>query len=78
MIWASFSCLFVEKYISRTLRDRRRDEFLSLEQGRMTVTAYEARFRALSRYATYLCFSPQERIHRFVKGLRSELRISTL
>ena len=44
----------------------------------MSVTAYEAKFRALSRYATQLCFSPQERIGRFVKGLRSELRISAL
>ena len=44
----------------------------------MSVTAYEAKFHALSRYATQLCFSPQERIHCFVKGLRSELRISAL
>ena len=44
----------------------------------MSVTAYEAKFRALSRYATQLCFSPQERIHRFLKGLRSELWISAL
>ena len=70
MTWASFSSVFMEKYIHRTLRDRKRDEFLSLEQGRMSVTAYEAKFCALSRYATQLCFSPQERIRRFVKGLR--------
>ena len=31
MTWASFSSLFMEKYIPSTLRDRRRDEFLSLE-----------------------------------------------
>ena len=78
MTWASFSSLFMEKYIPRTLRDRKRDEFLSLEQGRMSVNAYKAKFRALSRYATQLYFSPQERIRRFVKGLRSELRISAL
>ena len=78
MTWASFSRLFMEKYIARTLRDRRRDEFLSLEQGRMSVTAYEAKFRALSRYATQLCFSPQEWILRFMKGLRSDLLISAL
>ena len=78
MTWASFSSLFMEKYIPRTLRDRKRDEFLSLDQGRMLVTAYEAKFRALSWYATQLCFSPQERIRRFMKGLRSELRISAL
>ena len=68
----------MEKYIPRTLRDRRRDEFLSLEQGRMSVTAYEAKFRALSRYATQFFFSPQERIRRFVKGLRSDLQIPAL
>ena len=78
MTWASFSSLFMEKYIPQTLRDRKRYEFLSLEQGRMSVTAYEAKFHALSRYATQLCFSPQERIRRFVKGLRSELQISAL
>ena len=44
----------------------------------MSVTAYEAKFRALSRYATQLCFSPQEQIRRFVKGLRLELRLSAL
>ena len=78
MTWASFSSLFMEKYIPRTSKDRRRDKFLSLEQGRMSVTAYEAKFHALSRYATQLCFSPQERIRRFVKGLRSDLQIPAL
>ena len=68
----------MEKYIPRTLSDRRRDEFLSLEQGRMFVAAHEAKFRALSRYATLLCFSPQEQIRHFVKGLRSDLQISAL
>ncbi|XP_069148581.1 uncharacterized protein [Solanum lycopersicum] len=47
--WASFSNLFMEKYIPCTLRDKRRDEFLSLEQGRISVNAYEAKFHALSR-----------------------------
>ena len=78
MTLASFSSFFMEKYIPRTLRDKRRDEFLSLEQGRMSVSAYEAKFRALSRYATQLCFSLQERIRRFVKGLRSDLQIPSL
>ena len=78
MTWASFSSLFMEKYIPRTLRDRKRDEFLSLDKGSMSVTTYEAKFLALSRYATQLCFSPKERIRRFLKGLRSEFRISAL
>ena len=78
MTWVSFSSLFMEKNIPWTLRDRRRDEFPSLEQGRMSVAAYEAKFHALSRYGTQLCFSPQEQIHRFVKGLRSDLQIPSL
>ena len=78
MTWASFSSLFMEKCIPRTLRDRRRDEFLSLEQGRMSVTPYEAKLLALSRYATQLWFSPQERIRCFVKALRSDLQIPAL
>ena len=44
----------------------------------MSVTTYEAKFRALFRYATQLCFSPQERIRSFVKGLRSDLQIPAL
>ena len=51
---------------------------MSLEQGKMSVTAYEVKFRVLSRYATQLCFSPQERIRRFVKGLRFDLQIPAL
>ena len=54
MTWASFSSLFMEKYIPQALRDKRRDEFLSLEQGRMSVAAYEAKFCALSKYDTQL------------------------
>ena len=44
----------------------------------MSVTAYEAKFHALSRYATQLCFSPQERICHFSKELRSDLQIPAL
>ena len=78
MTWASFSSLFMEKYIPRTFREERRNEFLSLEQGRMSIATYEAKFHVLSGYATQLCFSSQERIRRFVKGLRSDLQIPAL
>ena len=54
MTFASFCSLLMEKYIPRTLRDMRRDEFLSVEQERMFVAAYEAKFRASSKYATQL------------------------
>ena len=78
MTWASFSRLFMEKYVPRTLRERRRVELMRLDQGRMWVATYEAKFHVLSRYSTRLCFSPQEWIHRFVKGLSSGLQIPAL
>ena len=44
----------------------------------MSVAAYETKFRALSKYATQFCVSPQERIRRLMKGLRSDLQIPAL
>ncbi|XP_069143448.1 uncharacterized protein [Solanum lycopersicum] len=44
----------------------------------MSVTTYEAKFRALSRYVTQLCLSQQERIRCFVKGLRSDMQFPAL
>ncbi|XP_069145553.1 uncharacterized protein [Solanum lycopersicum] len=78
MTWASFSRLFMEKYVPRTLRERRRVELMRLDQGRMWVATYEAKFHVLSRYSTRLCFSPQEWIHRFMKVLRSDMQIPAL
>ncbi|XP_015159005.1 uncharacterized protein [Solanum tuberosum] len=78
MTWATFSSFFMETYIPRTLRDRRRDDFLNIKQGKMSVVAYEAKFCALSKYAIQLCFSLQERIRCFVKGLRSHLQIPAI
>ncbi|KAH0743076.1 hypothetical protein KY290_031069 [Solanum tuberosum] len=51
-----------EKYVPRTLRDHKKDEFMALEQGGMSVAAYEAKFHALSRYATQLVTTEEERI----------------
>ncbi|KAK4714241.1 hypothetical protein R3W88_020148 [Solanum pinnatisectum] len=41
----------------------------------MTVTAYEARFHALSRYPTQLVTTEEKRIRLFIRGLNSELQV---
>ena len=62
----------------RTLRDRKKDEFMALEKGGMYVAAYEAKFHALSRSATHLLTTKEERIHFcFVEGLNSEYFLRT-
>ncbi|WMV33179.1 hypothetical protein MTR67_026564 [Solanum verrucosum] len=45
-----FHALFLETYVPQTLRDRKKDDFMALEQVRMIVAAYESKFHALSRY----------------------------
>ena len=50
-------------------------EYMGLEQGSMIVVAYEAKFHALSRYATQLMTTETERIRLFIKGLNSELHV---
>ena len=61
--------MFLEKYVPRTLRDRIKDEFMSLEQGGMFVASYEAKYHAFSIYATQLMTTEEERICLFSKGL---------
>ncbi|WMV40750.1 hypothetical protein MTR67_034135 [Solanum verrucosum] len=69
-----FHALFLEKFVPQTLRDHKKDEFMSLKQGGMTVAAYEAKFHSLSRCATQLVTIEKERIRLFIKGLNPELQ----
>ncbi|KAH0658132.1 hypothetical protein KY289_026880 [Solanum tuberosum] len=77
LTWTQFHALFLEKYVPRTLRDRKKDEFMALEQGGMYVAAYESKFHALSRYASQLVTTEEERIRLFIRGLNSELQAKT-
>jgi len=42
LTWTQFHALFPEKYVPRTLRDHKKDEFMALEEGGMCVASYEA------------------------------------
>ncbi|XP_059277919.1 uncharacterized protein LOC132032160 [Lycium ferocissimum] len=69
---------FLDKYVSRTLRDRRKDEFATIGQGNSSVAVYESRFHSLSSYALQLLPTKGEKIRRFVKGLNTGLQLSAL
>ncbi|KAH0765510.1 hypothetical protein KY285_001381 [Solanum tuberosum] len=75
LTWTQFNALFLEKCVPRTLRGRKKDEFMALEQGGMTMAAYEAKFHVLSRYATQLVSTEEERIRLFIRGLNFELQV---
>lgn len=52
LTWDKFHALFLYNYMPQALCDCKKDQFLALEQGDISVVAYEAKFHALSRYAT--------------------------
>ncbi|XP_059295504.1 uncharacterized protein LOC132048836 [Lycium ferocissimum] len=78
LTWVQFYSVFLDKYVPRTLRDRRKDEFSTIGQGNSSVAVYESRFHSLSRYALQLLPTEGERIRRFVKGLNTGLQLSAL
>lgn len=70
-----FHVVFLEKYVPRTLRDRKKDDFIALEQGCIVMAACEAKFNASSRYATQLVSTEEEMILLFIRGLNSKLQV---
>ena len=46
----------------RTLGDHKKDEFMALEQGGISVASYEAKFHSLFKYVTQLVNTEEERI----------------
>lgn len=64
-------------FVSKSLRDKLSDKFLCRDQGTMTVFQCEARFQELSRYATSIVPTKEERISYVVQGLRPKLKIET-
>ena len=57
-----FHVSFLEKYMIRPLRECKKSEFMALNQSGMFVSAYQTKFHALSRYATQLISTKEERI----------------
>ena len=73
--WTQFHSLLLEKYMPRTVRDHKKDNFMALEQCGKSMIACEAKFHALSRYVTLLVTIKKERIHLFIRGLSYELQV---
>ncbi|KAA0033252.1 gag-protease polyprotein [Cucumis melo var. makuwa] len=67
--WQQFKESFYAKFFSASLRDAKRQEFLNLEQGDMTVEQYDAEFDMLSRFAPEMIVTEAARADKFVRGL---------
>ncbi|XP_059315758.1 uncharacterized protein LOC132066467 [Lycium ferocissimum] len=78
LTWTQFYRAFLEKYVPRSLREARREQFLHLEQRGMSLESYVTRFLYLARYSTPLIPTEADRIRRFVGGLVGSLQIPCL
>ncbi|KAL4011225.1 hypothetical protein IC575_028277 [Cucumis melo] len=72
--WQQFKESFYAKFFSASLRDAKRQEFLNLEQGDMTVEQYDAEFDMLSRFAPEMIAIEAARADKFVRGLRLDIQ----
>lgn len=76
--WRYFLTAFYDKYFSRTVRIRKTAEFDALNQGKMYVDEYEAKFSALLRFAPHVEADELLKATKFRNGLRYEVRRSIL
>ncbi|KAA0062255.1 putative Retrotransposon protein [Cucumis melo var. makuwa] len=72
--WQTFRGIFEDKYYPSTYCEAKRDEFLGLKQGSLSVAKYERKYTELSRYADVIVASESNRCRRFERGLRFEIR----
>ncbi|KAL0560323.1 hypothetical protein IC582_000724 [Cucumis melo] len=72
--WQQFKESFYAKFFSASLRDAKRQKFLNLEQGDMTVEQYDAEFDMLSRFAPEMIATEAARADKFVRGLRLDIQ----
>ena len=67
--WKELKGIFSGKYFPISYIEEKRDEFLSLEQRRLSVTKYERKFTELAKYAFILIINEGERCKHFVNDL---------
>src|SRR4051812_4278326 len=74
MTWQGFKTLFLDKYFPPTEREKKEEEFRTLEQGNMTVDQYLAVFTRLTRYFPELVPIEEKKARKFQKRLRRDVR----
>ena len=73
--WKIFTEQFQNKFIPKHYRDQKMKEFEQLVQGDLLVQEYEISFTHLSRFVENLIQPESERVRRFIKGLRADIKM---
>ena len=74
MTWKAFTELFLGQYFPRAVQDAKRKEFMDLIQGNSTVSEYEVKFTALSRFGGDTISTPHFKCRKFEEGLQLSIR----
>ncbi|KAA0051050.1 ty3-gypsy retrotransposon protein [Cucumis melo var. makuwa] len=72
--WEQFKESFYEKFFSASVKYAKKQEFLNLEQGDMTVQQYDAEFDMLSRFALNVIRDEATKTEKFVRCLRLDIQ----
>ena len=65
---------FNEKYLPPLIQEKRKNDFIRLRQGNLSVAEYETQFTRLSKFALELVMTERKRVRRFVQGLNVEIQ----
>lgn len=76
--WEFFREKFTKRYIGALYMEDRREEFLHLVQGSMSVRQYETEFHRLARYARDVVSTCADMCRRFKRGLNSRIQLALL
>ncbi|VFQ85917.1 unnamed protein product [Cuscuta campestris] len=68
--WAYFEQVFREEYIPESFVEEKREEFLHLEMGTMSLPEYRQLFDHLAEFGQDLVNTTKRRCDKFVKGMR--------
>ncbi|XP_049389639.1 uncharacterized protein LOC125854160 [Solanum stenotomum] len=66
--WEEFKKEFLGRFFPREKREVKREEFINLKQGSMSVQEYFLKFTQLYKYALSLVSNPRDEMSRFVTG----------
>ncbi|KAJ8621066.1 hypothetical protein MRB53_029595 [Persea americana] len=72
--WAFFKREFIKKFIPDHIRAQKKREFETLVQGNLTVAKYALMFTELSHFVETLVATEEEKMERFVNGLRFDIK----
>lgn len=68
--YEAFRTVFLDSFFLEAVREARRQSFVDLHQGSLSVAQYEARFTALARFAPEMVATETLLCKRFERGLR--------